>query len=143
MKFHEKAEPWQNVLAVLMEWDKADKKLDYYFEHLDKDKQTYALSRHYFLNVVKHKIFLEYFVKAHVSKLPQRKMKCFLMLVVGQLWECFYEKGTYETLIPLINGWVERSKQLFSSQECRLELAQFATSSLPEPHTDLKPTYRD
>lgn len=119
MKFQKKAELWQNVLAVLVEWDKADKKLDYYFEHLDKDKQTYALSRSYFLNVVKHKIFLEYFLKQYISKPPQRKMKCFLMLVVGQLWECFCEKGSNEALIPLINGWVDRSKLLFSPQECR------------------------
>lgn len=118
MKFHEEIEPWQNALAILAKWDKADKKLDYYLELLDKSVPTYALARGYFLNVVKHKIFLEYFLKQHVLKPPQRKMKCFLMLVVGQLWELFREKGASDALIPLINGWVERSKRLFSSKEC-------------------------
>ena len=58
MKFNTAVEPWQNALTVLGEWDKADKKLDYYLELLDKTTSTYALSRGYFLNVVKHKIFL-------------------------------------------------------------------------------------
>lgn len=118
MKFRMGIEPWQNTLAVLEEWDKADKKLDYYLELLDKATPTYALSRGYFLNVVKHKILLETFLKQHVSKPPQREMKNFLMLVVGQLWELFREKGVSDALIPLINGWVERSKRLFSSREC-------------------------
>ena len=118
MKFHTKKEPWEKALAVLMEWDKADKKLDYYLDLLNKDAPTYALSRGYFLNVVKHKIFLEYFIRQHVSRLPQRKMKCFLMLVVGQLWSYFRREEEYDALIPLINGWVERSKRLFSPREC-------------------------
>lgn len=119
MNFHTKAEPWEYALDVSIKWDKAEKKLDYYLELLDKNVATYALSRGYFLNVVKHKTFLEYFLKQHVSKPPQCKMKCFLMLVVGQLWEYFREGRTHDHLIPLINGWVERSKRLFSTYESR------------------------
>lgn len=119
MNFHTKAEPWEYALDVLIKWDKAEKKLNYYLELLDKNVATYALSRGYFLNVVKHKTFLEYFLKQHVSKPPQCKMKCFLMLVVGQLWEYFREGRIHDHLIPLINGWVERSKRLFNSYESR------------------------
>ena len=119
MNFHAKTEPWECALDVLMKWDKAEKKLEYYLELLDKNVATYALSRGYFLNVVKHKTFLEYFLKQYVSKPPQCKMKCFLMLVVGQLWECFHNEKNNTPLIPLMNGWVERSKRLFSPSECR------------------------
>lgn len=111
-------EPWEYALDVLVKWDRAEKKLDYYLELLDKDISTYTVSRGYFLNVVKHKAFLDYFLRQHVSKPPQRKMKCFLLLVVGQLWQYFCEGEEEAQLIPLISGWVERSKRLFSQREC-------------------------
>ena len=119
MKYHSNEDPWINALNVLIKWSDTKEKLSYYLELLDKNKSTYALSRSYFLNVVKHKIFLEYFIKCFIAKPPQRKMRCFLMLVVGQLWKYFRDGKTSDTFIPLVNGWVERSKRLFSQGESR------------------------
>lgn len=119
MKFHTNREPWENTLEVLVKWDKAEKKLDYYLELLDKNTPSYVRSRSHFLDVVKHKILLEDFIKQFTAKPPQRRMKCFLMLVVGQLWRYFREGKTDIQCIPLINGWVERSKRLFSQNESR------------------------
>ena len=120
MKKLNSKEPWQKALVVLIQLEVAQKKLGSYLESFERDDSWYAVCRAYVLNVVKHRQLLEYFLKIHAQKMPQRELKCFLLLVLGQLWQKFLNKNlSKDDVAPLINGWIERSKELFVSPECK------------------------
>ena len=84
MKKLSSEEPWQKALAVLIQLEVAQKKLGSYLESFERDDSWYAVCRAYVLNVVKHRQLLEYFLIFHSQKMPQRELKCFLLLVLGQ-----------------------------------------------------------
>lgn len=119
MKMLSSKEPWQKALMLLTQLECARKKLGTYLESFAQDG-AYAVCRAYVLNVVKHRRLLEYFLETHTKKLPKRELKCFLLLVVGQMWRKFLDKDlTKDNIPPLVNGWIERAKVLFIKDECR------------------------
>lgn len=119
MKALGRKEPWQRALMVLIQLEFAQKKLGTYLESFEQEG-TYAICRAYVLNVVKHRRLLEYFLETNVKKMPKRELKCFLLLVLGQMWRRFLDKELAEDKIaPLVNGWIERAKILFVKDECK------------------------
>lgn len=114
-----KKEPWEKALTVLMQLECAQKKLGAYLENFEQGS-TYAICRAYVLNVVKHRRLLEYFLETYTEKRPKRELKCFLLLVLGQMLRKFLDKDlAKENVPPLVNGWMERAKVLFVKDECR------------------------
>ena len=111
-------EPWQQALQILIKLEHADKKLNDYLKSCEKNVDNYASCRAYILNVVKHKYLLNYFLEKNLHKKTKPFLKAFLNLVVGDLWQRYLENHL-ETMATLINGWVERSKILFSRPEVK------------------------
>ncbi|MFQ6722787.1 MAG: RsmB/NOP family class I SAM-dependent RNA methyltransferase [Opitutales bacterium] len=111
-------EPWQQALQVLIKLEHADKKLNEYLKAFEKKGNNYAACRAYSLNVVKHKYLLNYFLEKNLRKATKPFLKAFLRLVAGDLWQRHLE-NRLETMAPLINGWVERSKVVFSKSEVK------------------------
>lgn len=113
-------EPWQKALDVLVQLETAQKKLGTYLENAEKGIASYSTFRGYVLNVVKHRRFLEYFLKSNAKKTPKTKLKCFLLLVVGQMWQKYLDNNLSESqMAPLANGWMDRAKEAFNSNECK------------------------
>ena len=112
------SQPWQQALQVLINLEHADKKLNEYLKAFEKRVDNYAVCRAYVLNVVKHKYLLNYFFEKNLRKAPKPLLKAFLSLVVGDLWQRHLD-NRLETIAPLINGWVDRSKAVFSKPEVK------------------------
>ncbi len=111
-------ESWQQALQVLIKLESADKKLNEYLKTFEKKGNNYAACRAYVFNVVKHKYLLNYFLEKNLRKATKPLLKAFLSLVAGDLWQMYLE-NRLETMIPLINGWVNRSKIIFSKPEVK------------------------
>ncbi len=111
-------EPWHQALKTLIKLEHANQKLNIYLKELENKGNDYATSRACILNVIKHKYLLEYFLKQHLQKTTKPLLKTFLYLVIGNLWQKHLENHL-ESIIPIINGWIERSKTIFSDQETK------------------------
>ena len=111
-------EPWQQALQILIKLEHADKKLNDYLKTCEKNGNNYAACRAYILNVVKHKYLLNCFLEKNLRKATKPLLKAFLTLVAGDLWQRYLE-NRLEAIAPLINGWVDRSKVIFSKPEVK------------------------
>ena len=128
-------QPWQQALQVLIQLEHADKKLSDYLKLFEKRGNNYAACRAYVLNVVKHKYLLNYFLEKNLHKKPKLLLKAFLSLVAGDLWQRQLD-NRLKAMIPLMNGWIERSKIIFSKPEVKCINA--VLRKLPSFFTEIK-----
>lgn len=113
-------QPWQQALSVLAELEAANQKLNYYLSALFQKDPMYGISRAYVLNVVKRNDLIEYFLKKCLHYTPKLTLKCFLKLVLGRLLQLYLSTSDEsKSMAPLVNGWISRSKQIFSLPECK------------------------
>ena len=113
-------EPWYNALRTLCQLEKSHKKLGEYLAQYSYSQSTYRICRAYILNVVRHDKLIQYFIDSHLIRPPKLQLKCFLKLVIGQIL-CKHKDSilTEAILAPIVNGWLERAKLIFSKAECK------------------------
>lgn len=114
-KRRDQQESWQRALEILLQLRTANKKLGTYLQRLQDD----SAARAYVLDVVKHRRCFDYFLQQRLKRSPKPMLQCFLQLVMGQLWQLFFQKNSKAPWAAQINGWVERAKIYFSPPECR------------------------
>jgi len=113
-------EPWQRALSILFRLETAKHKLDYYLSGLGEGEQNYGVCRAYVMNVIKHKGLLEYFLNLYLKHSTKPMLRCYFMLVLGRLLQSHLSGDlSGKSAALLVNGWVERSKSIFSMQECK------------------------
>ena len=118
--FTSNEEPWQHALSILVRLETAKHKLDYYLSDWVKEQRNYEVCRAYVMNVVKHKGLLEYFLNLYLKRSTKPLLRCYLMLVLGRLLQSYLSGDLSDKSVALlVNGWVERSKLLFSLQESK------------------------
>lgn len=119
-KTEKQQELWQSMLPILVEIENADKKLGDYLECIKVPHKHYSTCRSYLLNVVRCNVFLDHFIDKHLKKTPKPLLRAFFKLVVGQLWQRYLDHNLNESqFAPLVNGWVDRAKTLFSKAESK------------------------